>query len=209
MADANIAPLLRCRTCEIEKPLPAFTRNGRKPHGVDRQCKECRSAMRKAAYAADPTYDKDAARRWREANRLKVRAMNRRWKEENKDKMTAYVRQFYERNPEKRAEYSQRFKVENPEQYKRLTKVSNARRRARLNEAEGSHSAADVQAKLEGQHRRCWHCSKKLKNYHVDHLIPLSRGGSNGPENIVIACPKCNLRKHNKLPWEMDDPRLI
>jgi 5-methylcytosine-specific restriction endonuclease McrA len=33
-------------------------------------------------------------------------------------------------------------------------------------------------------------------------VVPLSRGGSNGPENIVIACPTCNLAKKDKMPHE-------
>ena len=34
--------------------------------------------------------------------------------------------------------------------------------------------------------------------YHVDHVMPLSRGGSNAPENIVLACQRCkNDSKHN------------
>jgi 5-methylcytosine-specific restriction endonuclease McrA len=42
-------------------------------------------------------------------------------------------------------------------------------------------------------------------------VIPLDRGGSNGPENIVIACPECNHSKHNKLPheWNGSGGRLL
>lgn len=36
----------------------------------------------------------------------------------------------------------------------------------------------------------------------VDHVVPLSRGGADDAENIVISCPTCNLHKHNKLPHE-------
>jgi 5-methylcytosine-specific restriction endonuclease McrA len=35
-----------------------------------------------------------------------------------------------------------------------------------------------------------------------DHLIPLSRGGTNGWGNVVTACSTCNARKGNHLPDE-------
>jgi len=35
-----------------------------------------------------------------------------------------------------------------------------------------------------------------------DHLVPLSRGGSNAWTNVVTACSSCNTRKGNLLPEE-------
>jgi 5-methylcytosine-specific restriction endonuclease McrA len=35
-----------------------------------------------------------------------------------------------------------------------------------------------------------------------DHLVPLSRGGSNVWTNVVTACSTCNTRKGNRLPEE-------
>lgn len=36
----------------------------------------------------------------------------------------------------------------------------------------------------------------------IEHLLPLSRGGSHSFENTVLACLQCNVRKHNKTPEE-------
>ena len=38
----------------------------------------------------------------------------------------------------------------------------------------------------------------------VDHVIPLSRGGENVPENCQLAHLSCNVRKHNRLPEELE-----
>ena len=35
-----------------------------------------------------------------------------------------------------------------------------------------------------------------------DHLLPLSRGGTNDWTNVVTACSSCNTRKGNALPEE-------
>lgn len=34
---------------------------------------------------------------------------------------------------------------------------------------------------------------------HIDHLIPISQGGTNDPTNLVTACAECNLGKHDVL----------
>lgn len=56
---------------------------------------------------------------------------------------------------------------------------------------------------------RCQYCGKmqmelKLRESLTrDHLVPLSRGGSNDWTNVVTACSPCNTRKANHLPREI------
>ena len=37
-----------------------------------------------------------------------------------------------------------------------------------------------------------------IRNWHIDHVIPISRGGDNNDDNLVPACRKCNGDKSNK-----------
>lgn len=50
---------------------------------------------------------------------------------------------------------------------------------------------------------RCVYCGDEEGPFHFDHLFPRSRGGSDKPANIVIACAPCNLSKGDKtlLEW--------
>ncbi|NTG86182.1 HNH endonuclease [Agrobacterium rhizogenes] len=50
---------------------------------------------------------------------------------------------------------------------------------------------------------RCVYCGDIEGPFHFDHLFPRSRGGSDKPDNIVIACAPCNLAKGDKtlLEW--------
>jgi len=45
-------------------------------------------------------------------------------------------------------------------------------------------------------------CGKKVKenDYHVDHIVPLAKGGEEFElNNLELSCPKCNLKKGAKL----------
>ena len=56
---------------------------------------------------------------------------------------------------------------------------------------------------------RCQYCGRTAAELRPresltrDHLIPLSRGGSNDWANVVTACGPCNTRKANHLPAEI------
>lgn len=58
-------------------------------------------------------------------------------------------------------------------------------------------------------HYRCQYCGranielKTRESLTRDHVIPLSRGGSNVWNNVVTACSSCNTRKANHLPAEI------
>lgn len=48
----------------------------------------------------------------------------------------------------------------------------------------------------------CFWCEKQipLGKRHVDHVVPISRGGSDAIENLCFSCATCNLRKKDKMP---------
>ena len=41
--------------------------------------------------------------------------------------------------------------------------------------------------------------------FHLEHIVPRSRGGSTLPENLAWACPGCNLHKSDRV--EVTDPQ--
>lgn len=50
--------------------------------------------------------------------------------------------------------------------------------------------------------QECRYCSDLTGPFEVDHVRPLSRGGTNDRENLACACVSCNTQKSNMLLHE-------
>lgn len=72
------------------------------------------------------------------------------------------------------------------------------RRRAKKALALGSHTNAEWLAIVKKQKDRCANCHRKTK-LQRDHIVPISRGGSNFAFNIQGLCISCNASKHAKI----------
>lgn len=52
---------------------------------------------------------------------------------------------------------------------------------------------------VERAHDRCEYCklaqAGQEARFHIDHVVPLARGGQTTPENLALACVSCSLRK--------------
>lgn len=68
-------------------------------------------------------------------------------------------------------------------------------RRLRLGQSDWSILRAEIFARDDYTCRYCGEHGGKLE---CDHVIPVSRGGSNDPGNLVTSCFACNRSKRNK-----------
>lgn len=155
---------------------------------------------------------------WVRKNPDKVKAARHRYYTSEKGKK--YFKEYRRKNLEKRRKYDREWKrkyratqVEKSRQYEReyrkrpdanLTdKACAQRKRARKSNAPGKFTKDDIIKQYAKQDGSCFWCQTELgDDYHIDHYIPLSRGGTNYPDNIVLACPTCNVRRNNKMPSE-------
>ena len=142
-------------------------------HGHDgTRYASCRACV--ACQEASRKPDRNKAQYWRK------------WDAANREKRYAAVRAWASRNPEKLEGYW-------------LT--SRQSRRAREAAAPGEFTVDQAQALLVEQGGCCAYCRADVR-LSLDHKTPLSRGGSNGIENLQWLCISCNSRKRTRTDEE-------
>lgn len=69
-------------------------------------------------------------------------------------------------------------------------------RRGRQRDADGSFTTEQARAILRFQDGHCAYCDVR-EGLHLDHVVPLSRGGSNWPWNLQWLCAHHNISKNS------------
>jgi 5-methylcytosine-specific restriction endonuclease McrA len=172
-----------CPYCGVVKAAAEFYKDKGQPTGLYVNCKVCHRALTDAWKATHPEAVKRTARASYGRNRVKRI-------QEAKD--------YWYTNHERCKARARAYKLANRTQATALQRNRDARKTGNG----GTHTAEDIQAQYERQGGKCFYCHQKLDKYHVDHAIPLVLGGSNGPENLVVACPECNMEKGAKHPMD-------
>ena len=208
MQDESSTPTKKCTKCGRELPatLEFFNGQSKTRDGLMYECKKC-FAKRRATYNA--------------AHRDEQHAYDKQYRATHAKEKSARAAAYYQAHREERIAYTARYRAAHPGYWAEyvaspaghdIAMAHRRNRRARERGALGVHTPADVQAQRNRQHGVCyWQITDECrerggklgKHWHVDHVIPLARGGSNGPENLVIACPACNQTKSAKMPWEI------
>lgn len=135
---------------------------------------------------------KTAKIHWFEKDKIREyhRIYFKKWKENNLEKNRSYSRKGY-----------RKLKEQNPDLLRARQRASYNNRRAREKDADGV-----INAETWLEIKRCYDftclcCGKKEPEIHLvlEHVRPLSRGGSNDPDNIQPLCGRCNSIKFTKI----------
>lgn len=166
-----------CSSCGRWKPLDQFGADKRAHGGRRSQCKKCRSGLAKQWYEENHTIQLERHREYCRNNVEHVRETDR--------------RRYYRDKP-KRVE---------------LAKASCAKRRMRIDKA-GFDKGITTLALRDRDGDRCCYCGVRMtfklsrayipNKATVEHVLPLSRGGSHTWSNVALACWQCNLSKNCK-----------
>lgn len=175
---------------------------------------------------ADPekkkAYQKAYHLKWYAKNREKKQQQIREWNLKNPGRQKEISRAWIKANPGKTSLYSKSYRVRHPERRERYRQDNKDKYNAYLRKwrkgpkfaaivakRRASLAVAEVFDREEIWKRDggyCYLCNSPVdqNNWHMDHVVPLSRGGDHAFDNCAVTHPVCNLKKGTKTPWEMD-----
>ena len=158
---------------------------------------------------------RETARAWYEANPEQAKASHARYEQEHREEINARHRKrrldpvirakhnaetkaWREANAEMYSEIKHRHYEANTERWRAYCRNYRAIKRGNG----GKHTAEDIEVLFNLQRGLC-RCGIALikrgkGKFHVDHMLPISRGGSNGPKNLQLLCQPCNNSKGAK-----------
>jgi 5-methylcytosine-specific restriction endonuclease McrA len=186
--------------------LDSFYREPRAPDGRYARCKSCHQLATVSWRNRNLEKTNQDAALWRARHQERSRSTQR--KHANTDKRRAQRRQWRTDNHDtelaKERNRQRSFRKNSPERHRALK----LKRRALKVAAQGHHTAEQLKDLYRKQHGNCAICLIKLNGkYDADHIVALSRGGSNFISNIQLLCAPCNRSKRDKDPIEYRQQR--
>ena len=235
MAAEHCSNTKRCSRCLRERDRSEFFKCADCKDGLRGECKECVAEKQKlyneknAEQIARRKKQTYAAKRgeilarhaeYHKANAVRIRENVKRWAKENPERLAQTRKAYQEANRDallkKKAEYrsanrdlvreqSRQWYAENKDRLKPYRKAARAMRRG----VPGKITAAEIREIISLQKERCAVCGVKIMkgSWHLDHITPISRGGTNNKQNIQALCPPCNLSKSARDPTEFMQSR--
>ncbi len=204
-----------CNICGVEKEKSAFSTKGKDRNGnvrLNGRCKPCHREYMNSYYSdnkeemllamkarRDDPVEGEKIRKSKkaysktESAKLLARKRNARYSEKNRDSINKRNRAYHHSNPEKQKKRAAKYRHENREKCNGYVRA----KRLKI----GKFDYAKWTKRLEYYGGKCVYCGS-CESIEIEHRIPVSRGGTNLPANLVPACQKCNRSKGTKTEKE-------
>jgi hypothetical protein len=185
-----------CAKCKAEKSLDDFYNNKAARDGKGTYCKPCWSAYMKEQDKKHKQRKAAAVSAWYQRNRERKAETTAAWRRANRKHKLNVQAQYRARNRiellQKKAEWA----VNNPH----LVRANAQRQLAKRKGAQVFQITLPDLIRLLTSPCVIEGCTNI--DIEMDHIVPLSKGGTHSIGNLQPLCSHHNRTKHNKLMWE-------
>lgn len=192
-----------CSKCKTEKPnTNEYFAFANKSKGLlKNKCKMCdkeyyknnRNKMiehSKEYYKNNKAVVQEYKKQYYKNNREEVIKKSIEYRNNNTDRVSEYLKEYQKNNKDKMVFYA-------------------SKRRILENGNGGSYTQEQWQETLEYFDYKCAYTGECIKgNLHIEHIIPITKGGTNYIWNLIPSTPHANISKRNKdmEDWYRDQP---
>lgn len=170
-----------CKKCGATRALEEFTVNRRLKDGRAYECKPC-------------THERQ--RRWRQKNPGAAKAIRDRWNAANSEQVKRINQAYYLSNKARVEATARAWREANPERWANLIRVNSLRRAARKREVPHFKVTNKDLRRILSAPCAVPGCTRT--DMQIDHVLPISRGGSHGVGNLQPLCGHHNASKNDR-----------
>jgi 5-methylcytosine-specific restriction endonuclease McrA len=207
-----VSDLKFCPSCETKKLLSEFGKSKHRPDGLTVYCKKCRNRKARESYNSDPELRARKYQKIRERYESDPTAHEGQLKRQRRWYREHYADPSYRASENERhrrswhaSERRRTMKLTSNKRYQRRRYAEDAEFRERLlshskryqhtrRASGGSYTKHEWEMLLDLCGNRCIACGAVTK-LEVDHIIPVSSGGTNDIGNLQPLCRSCNAGK--------------
>lgn len=165
----------------------------------------------------DPAYHRMKSKEWQKKHPEKCVAATKAWRHKNAEYVAAKRREYQTKHRKRINANHVEFMRTHPKSAENCRRLAREWRAANLelSRAYARHRKAKLKGNSQTDWRGivpfmnrlrkkkvvyCYYCGTKLKgrDAHVDHVVPISKGGPHAVSNFCVACPTCNIKKKDK-----------
>lgn len=181
----------QCSRCQLSKPISEFGKYKRGINGIHPRCKVCCREVHNIWTEKNRDYVNEKSRQWTANNIEKKRQTALNWYRRNQKENNRKSRERAQANKELYAQRKKAWQKANPEKVRAQTE------RRRIRKLENLEYFISDKELIKLYRSPCIYCGS-TKRITLDHIIPISRGGTHGIGNIAAACISCNSSKRDK-----------
>lgn len=138
----------------------------------------------------NPNYDKEWRLKHQDHERKRAAIKQAEFRANHPEKAKAQLKAWRARNKSKIRQYMQKWRETHRVELALHQGARNARTKNKVDKTQITN----------WQSRICGICKKPIEGrFHIDHKIPLVKGGLHVVQNLQLAHPTCNLQKKDKL----------